>query len=60
MKLIKNITVATLALTLGTTSMMAQEKWPEKLTFGVMLIYLVDDDQEDQEILQENEGWWSR
>ena len=36
MKLIKNITVATLALTLGTTSMMAQEKWPEKLTFGVI------------------------
>lgn len=36
MKLIKNITVATLALTLGTTSMMAQEKWPEKLIFGVI------------------------
>jgi len=36
MKLIKKIAVATVALGLTTTSMMAQEKWPEKITFGVI------------------------
>jgi phosphonate transport system substrate-binding protein len=36
MKLIKKIAVATVALGLTTTSMMAQEKWPDKITFGVI------------------------
>ncbi|WP_072680674.1 phosphonate ABC transporter substrate-binding protein [Arcobacter sp. LA11] len=35
MKFIKKLTVATLALGL-TTSMMAQEKWPDKITFGLI------------------------
>ncbi|MGB6330080.1 MAG: phosphonate ABC transporter substrate-binding protein [Halarcobacter sp.] len=35
MKLVKKLTLATLALGL-TTSLMAQEKWPEKITFGVI------------------------
>lgn len=36
MKLIKKFTLATLALGLTTSTMMAQEKWPEKITFGVI------------------------
>ena len=36
MKLIKKIAVATMALGLTTTSMMAQQQWPEKITFGVI------------------------
>ncbi len=36
MKLIKKIAVATVALGLATSSMLAQEKWPEKLVFGVI------------------------
>ncbi len=36
MKLIKKIAVATMALGLVTSSMVAQEKWPEKITFGVI------------------------
>ena len=35
MKLVKKLTLTTLALGL-TTSLMAQEKWPEKITFGVI------------------------
>lgn len=36
MKLIKKLAVATFVLGLTTTSMMAQQKWPEKITFGVI------------------------
>jgi len=36
MKLITKLALTTMALGLSTTSMMAQEKWPEKLTFGVI------------------------
>lgn len=36
MKLIKKIVAATVALGLATSSMLAQEKWPEKLVFGVI------------------------
>lgn len=36
MKLIKKLTVASIALGLASTSMFAQEKWPEKITFGVI------------------------
>lgn len=36
MKLIKKIAAATVALGLATSSMLAQEKWPEKLVFGVI------------------------
>jgi len=36
MKLIKKIAVATVALGLAISSMLAQEKWPEKLVFGVI------------------------
>ena len=36
MKLIKKIAVATVALGLTTTPMMAQQQWPEKITFGVI------------------------
>lgn len=36
MKLITKLAVATMALSLSTTTMMAQEKWPEKITFGVI------------------------
>ena len=36
MKLIKKITLATFALGMSVTSMFAQEKWPEKINFGVI------------------------
>lgn len=36
MKLIKKITIATFALGMSVTSMFAQEKWPEKINFGVI------------------------
>lgn len=36
MKLIKKIALATLALGLTVTTMMAEEKWPEKINFGVI------------------------
>jgi phosphonate transport system substrate-binding protein len=36
MKLIKKFAVAAMALGITTTSMMAQEKWPDKITFGVI------------------------
>lgn len=36
MTLIKKLMMATLALGIGTTTMMAQEKWPEEITFGVI------------------------
>ncbi len=36
MKLIKKITLATFALGISVTSMFAQEKWPEKINFGVI------------------------
>lgn len=36
MKLIKKLAVASIALGLATTSMMAQEKWPDKINFGVI------------------------
>lgn len=36
MKLIKKFTLTTLALGLTTSTMMAQEKWPEEITFGVI------------------------
>lgn len=36
MKLIKKLTVASIALGLASTSMFSQEKWPEKITFGVI------------------------
>ena len=36
MKLIKKITLATFALSMSVTSMFAQEKWPEKINFGVI------------------------
>lgn len=35
-RFLKTIALTTMALTLGTNSLMAQEKWPEKLTFGVI------------------------
>ena len=34
MKFIKKLAVATVVLGLATSSMLAQEKWPEKLVFG--------------------------
>lgn len=36
MKLIRKITLATFALGMSVTSMFAQEKWPEKINFGVI------------------------
>ena len=36
MKLIKKITLATFALGISVTSIFAQEKWPEKINFGVI------------------------
>jgi len=36
MKLIKKIVLATLALGLSVTATMAEEKWPEKINFGVI------------------------
>lgn len=36
MKLIKKIALATFALSMSLTSMLAQEKWPQKLNFGVI------------------------
>jgi phosphonate transport system substrate-binding protein len=36
MKLIKKIALATLALGLSVTTTMAEEKWPEKINFGVI------------------------
>ena len=36
MKLIKKITLATFALGMSVTFMFAQEKWPEKINFGVI------------------------
>lgn len=36
MKLIKKIALATLALGLSVTTMTAEEKWPEKINFGVI------------------------
>jgi phosphonate transport system substrate-binding protein len=36
MKLIKKIALATLALGLSVTATMAEEKWPEKINFGVI------------------------
>lgn len=36
MRLIKKFAMATMTLGLLTTAMMAQEKWPEKITFGVI------------------------
>lgn len=36
MKLVKRLTTAAVVLGLGVSSMMAQEKWPDKLVFGVI------------------------
>ncbi|QKF81935.1 phosphonate ABC transporter substrate-binding protein [Halarcobacter ebronensis] len=36
MKIVKKLVVGALALTLGVTSMLGQEKWPEKIVFGVI------------------------
>ncbi len=36
MKLLKKFAVASIALGLASTSLFAQEKWPEKITFGVI------------------------
>ncbi len=35
-KFLKTIALTTLALSLGVNTLMAQEKWPDKLTFGVI------------------------
>ncbi|XOB60593.1 phosphonate ABC transporter substrate-binding protein [Campylobacterota bacterium DY0563] len=36
MKIVKKLAVGALALTLGVTSMLGQDKWPDKITFGVI------------------------
>ncbi|RXJ70321.1 phosphonate ABC transporter substrate-binding protein [Halarcobacter ebronensis] len=36
MKIVKKLVVGALALTLGVTSMLGQEKWPDKIVFGVI------------------------